>query len=131
MGITLAVTHQVEFKMQKRCFFFFLWKRWNQAGCEVLAVTAPWCVLCGRPLPLCWLCGDAQAPPAGLSALPEGTQMSPTWSPSCLQKTDGTRCHGMEWTGAVEVYPEDTRGDDISGPRAPAGPLLTSSLPAA
>lgn len=29
--------------MQERCFFFFLWKRWNQAGREVLAVTAPWC----------------------------------------------------------------------------------------
>ena len=66
---------------------------------------------------------------AGVSALPRGPRCLPAWSPSCLQEADGMRCRCVEWTGAVGVYSEDTRGDDTSGPRAPTGPFPPPRCP--
>ena len=61
------------------------------AGCNTSVVR-----LWQEALPLSWLCGDAQAPPAGLSALPKGPEMSPCVEPFL---SAGNRWDEVPWRG--------------------------------
>ena len=81
--------------MQEMRFFSFSGKGGIRLGgrrCCNTSVVRLW----QEALPLSWLCGDAQAPPAGLSALPKGPEMSPCVEPFL---SAGNRWDEVPWRG--------------------------------